>query len=140
MRTYKGNITKLEPNQIAVCGTNTQGRSGAGFALWCVIHAGLKHGHTRGLCGNTWAIVTKDLTAPRHPSVPFNDIVAQIADMYIDARAMTNKEFLVPYKGVGRNLNYYTPAQMAYAFAAAGHIPDNMVFEEDFAKLLISAE
>jgi len=137
MRTYSDKIKTLKPNQIFVCGTNTQGRSGKGAALWAVKNAGLKYGHVKGLCGNTFAIVTKDLTKTTHPSVESDVIVRQINDLYQYAFQNPDKEFLVAYSGKGTNLNGYTPEEMALLFVVHEVIPDNIVFEEEFLKLII---
>jgi hypothetical protein len=142
MKTYKGIIAKLAPNDIFVCGTNTQGRSGRGAALWAVHNAGLRYGHIRGICGQTYAIVTKDLTKLSHPSVPREMIVSQIVELYAYAARMLDKNFIIAYSGKGFNLNGYTPKEMASMFVEAAFqfpIPSNIIFEEDFAKLFTEA-
>jgi hypothetical protein len=137
MRTYKGYIEQLKPHEIFVFGSNTQGRHGKGSAL-LAIRFGAIYGRSRGLQGQTWAIVTKDLTKSRHPSVPQASIEHQIKLLYVYAEEHWENEFLVAYKGYGVNLNGYPPAQMAVMFAGFT-IPENIVFEETFYKLITDA-
>jgi hypothetical protein len=135
MKTYKGDISKLEPNQIFVFGSNTQGRHGKGAALYALKHFGAKYGQSRGLQGKSYAICTKDLTKRVHPSVSEKDIIKQILELYRYAKEHPKLEFLVPYKATSNNLNAYSPKELAKMFCAE-KIPDNVVFEEGFAKLI----
>lgn len=135
MKTYKGVIVKLADNQIAVVGTNPQGRHGAGAAKWAHHNAGLKYGHSMGLCGQSYGIITKDLRKDRHPSVERDRIENQILHLYGKAMTRPKLEFLVFYDGIGPYLCGYTPQEMAEMFSAYP-IPGNVVFEEEFAKLL----
>lgn len=142
MKTYIGNITKLERHQIFVFGSNTQGRHGRGAALAARLHFGAKNGEARGLHGQSYGIVTKNLLVNIHPSVSPFDIISQIDRLYAFAIINPDKEFFVAYKGSGYNLNGYTPEQMASYFSAGvllGHskVPDNIVFEEEFSKMVI---
>jgi hypothetical protein len=54
------NIQSLKSNEIFVFGSNTLGRHGAGAAKQAM-KFGAKYGQARGLQGQTYAIVTKDL-------------------------------------------------------------------------------
>lgn len=135
MKTYKFPIRKLQANQIFVCGTNTEGRHGKGAALWARLNAGLKFGHADGLCGQTYAIVTKNLRAVSQPSISTKEIKRQIVGLYKFALDHPKLEFLIAYLGVGKNLNGYTPRQMAKLFNTL-LIPSNIVFEEEFYKLI----
>lgn len=144
--TYKGLIKKLLPNQIFVFGSNTQGRHGKGAALWASRNAGAKYGQAMGLQGNSYAIVTKDLTKPKHPSISPFDILTQINSLYEFAISRPDLEFLIAYPLVIKEgvivkyLNGYTPRDMASFFSAGvltmKRIPDNIVFEEEFSKLI----
>lgn len=135
MKTYSGLVMKLEPNQIFVFGSNTQGRHGKGTALLAYKHFGAIYGQARGLQGQSYAICTKDLTKELHPSVFEDNIINQIHELYFYASLHTDKEFLVAYT-LASNLNGYIPQGMADMFAKAGPIPENIVFSEDFAKLI----
>lgn len=135
MKTYKGKITKLKPNQIAVVGTNPQGIHGAGAALWARMNAGLMIGHSRELCGSAWGIVTKDLAKDVHPSIPPDEILHQLTNLATYSRSHPDKEFIIFYAGKGYNLNGYTPAEMARIFSWIVW-PENVIFERNFAKLM----
>lgn len=134
MKTYKGNISKLNLNQIFVFGSNTQGRHGKGSALIAKEKFGAIYGQSKGLQGQSYAIVTKDLTKSNHPSISKEQIIEQIEKLYQFAIENKDKEFLVAYK-VGKNLNSYSSQEMADMFSSID-IPDNIVFEETFSSLL----
>jgi hypothetical protein len=136
MKTYKGQITKLEDNQIFCFGANPEGRHGKGAALWAKQNAGAIYGVGYGRQGKSYAIATKDLRKKVHPSISKESIIEQISKLYEYARSNEELEFLVAYSGTGTNLNGYTNHEMADMFLSAGHIPDNMVFEETFYLLM----
>jgi hypothetical protein len=133
MKTYSGLITHLEPHQIFVFGSNSQGKHGAGAALWALKYAGAIYGQPSGRQGQSYAIITKDLRQKIHPSVSEIRITNQITNLYGYAINHPELDFMISY-GVGKNLNGYTPEQMAIMFK--DHIPDNIVFNKEFAKLL----
>lgn len=135
-KTYKGFITSLPPNSIFVYGANTEGRHGAGAAKVAREKFGAVYGKT-GLQGQSYGIITKDLGATSHPSISIEAITKQIADLYELARQRPDLEFYVAYSGNGKNLNGYTSEQMASMFALHP-VPDNIVFEEEFYKLVYS--
>lgn len=135
MKTYKGQITKLEHNQIFVFGSNTQGRHGKGAALWAKQHAGAKYGNPQGLQGQSYAILTKDLTKQHHPSIPKDYIIEQIHKLYIHAIDNPERDYLIAYSAEGMNLNGYTPKDMAKMFASYA-IPNNIIFEDKFSELV----
>jgi hypothetical protein len=135
MKTYKGLIQKLEPNQIFVFGSNTQGIHGAGAAAVAAKLFGAKFGQSKGPQGKSYAICTKDLTKDKHPSISKKDIIQQIKDLYFYAEKHPKLEFLVAYSATGKNLNYYSSEEMAEMFACKKP-PANIIFEEGFAKLI----
>jgi hypothetical protein len=135
-KTYKGNINHLESNQIFVFGSNTEGRHGKGAALVAKLKFGAIYGQSEGLQGQSYGIITKDLTKPRYkPSRTKGQIIEQINKLYEFARNNPDKEFFIAYKGGGVNLNIYTSPEMAEMFAIED-IPDNIIFEEEFEKLI----
>lgn len=144
MRTYTGilNRSNLPLNGIFVFGSNTQGRHGKGAALIAKTQFGAKYGQAKGLQGKSFAIVTKDLTKTKHPSVSKAFIIEQITRLYDFAEANTRLSFYIAYSGIGTNLNAYSPQDMAdmFSYHTLKRIPDNIVFEETFAKLLTSHE
>ncbi len=135
MKTYKYPIEKLEPHQIFVFGSNTEGRHGKGAALWARKYAGAIYGKPEGLQGQSYAIVTKDLTKSTHPSIDMMQIIHQIGKLYLEAELNPEKEYLIAYS-VRPNLNGYTVQQMAEMFSIHQEIPENIVFEEEFSKLI----
>ena len=135
MRTYKGYIKKLKDNQILLFGGNPEFRHGKGNALLAVKIAGAIYGKG-GIQGNSICIITKDLTKRKHPSVSKEFIIQQIGEFYIFAEKYWDLEFLVIYSGTGTNLNGYSNKEMAEMFSVF-EIPENVVFEEEFSKLLI---
>ena len=139
MKTYSGTITKLEPNQIFVFGSNTQGRHGKGAALWAKENAGAIYGLPSGPQGKSYAIITKDLTVSKHPSISSGIIIEQMKQFYLWCRQNPLLTFIVAYSGVRTNLNGYTSLGMAKMFSLALNntdMPDNIIFEENFAKLI----
>lgn len=135
MKTYKGEATKLKPNQIFVFGSNTQGRHGRGSALCAKQNFGAKYGQAYGLQGQSYAIVTKDLTKYKHPSITSDHIIEQIKKLYLFAEENPNLEFIVAYSGSGSNLNSYTNQELADIFSCT-EIPNNIIFEKEFSNLL----
>lgn len=133
MKTYIGKIERLKDNEVFVYGANTQARHGKGSALKA-LEFGAKYGKL-GAIGKTYSIVTKDLTKRKHPSVDSWFIMQQIEELYEFARKYPNLDFLIAYSGAGTNLNGYSNKEMARFFSSFD-IPDNIVFEEEFSKLL----
>lgn len=134
-KTYKGFITQLKDNQIFVFGSNTQGKHGKGAALIARNKFGAIYGQAEGPQGQSYAIITKDLTKSIHPSRTKEQITQQIHDLYEYARNNPDKEFLVAYSGTGTNLNAYSNKEMADMFSSEV-IPNNIMFEDEFNSLL----
>jgi len=147
VKTYEGTIESLQPNQIFVFGSNPEGRHGLGTAQLAKNKFGAKQSQGRGLQGQSYGLVTKNLTpgftepstsitypAAGEKSVMPEQIIDNIDELYQTALANPDKEFLVAY-GVGKNLNGYTAQEMANMFSALP-IPSNVVFNKEFAALL----
>jgi hypothetical protein len=139
-KTYSGKVDSLQPNQIFVFGSN-EGSSkggvpthGAGSAKLAKDKFGAIQGQSRGVQGQSYAIVTKKYYDVKKSSTP-EEIIKEIRGLYDYANKNTNKEFLVSdYSGT--NLNGYTGQEMANMFFNAGPIPSNIVFNENFDKLI----
>jgi len=147
-KTYSGKVTKLTLNQIFVFGSNPEGRHGAGAAKDAKDLFGAKYGQGRGMQGQSYALVTKNLKAgfvepstgitykkAGEKSVSKEQIIENIKELYSVAKENTNKEFLIPDYSKS-NLNGYTGQEMADMFSAAGPIPNNIVFHKNFDKLI----
>lgn len=146
IKTYKGLITKLEPHQVFVFGANPAGIHGAGAAK-AAMAFGAKYGQGRGHMGQTYGLVTKNLTQDYteecsgityriagERSVSVGQIINNILELYLYATKHPELEFMVGYT-LSPNLNGYTTEEMATMFSFAP-IPSNIVFNEDFAKLI----
>lgn len=99
--------------KIFVFGSNTEGRHGAGAALTAVTKYGAIYGQARGLQGNSYAIVTKDLNKGMR-SIPLANIHQEIHEFNYFARNHTEYEFIVTPIGCG--LAGYTPIEIAPPF------------------------
>lgn len=137
MKTYIGEIKKLEENQIFCFGSNTQGRHGKGTAKIAKDKFGAIYGQPSGLQGRSYGIVTTDLTKYYRPSVSYVSLVKEIENFYNFAFENPNMEFLVAYTGGldKKNLSGFTNDQFANVFSLF-KIPDNVVFEKEFSQLL----
>ena len=91
-------------------------------------------GQPRGLQGQSYAIVTKKFYDVEKSSTP-EEIIKEIKNLYEFARQNPTKEFLVSDYSES-NLNGYTGQEMADMFVKAGPIPSNIVFNENFDKLI----
>lgn len=137
MKTYKGLILSkfdIPDNGIFVFGANTEGRHSKGAALTARMEFDAEYGNSQGPQGCSYAITTKDLRKRIHPSIPRVYIEIQIKSLYYFAEFHPKLDFYIAY-GVEPNLNGYSPKEMADMFSSAP-IPDNIVFEERFARLL----
>ena len=134
---YEGKITELGTMDIFVFGSNTEGRHGKGAAKLAKDKFGAIYGQNFGRQGKSFAIVTKDLTKKEHPSIKKSKIVAQILYFYLYAIQNDSYTYYVAYSGKDKNLNGYSNEDMAKMFAINGLlIPDNIVFEKHFLKLI----
>lgn len=136
MKTYKGLIKSLKENQIFVFGSNTQGRHGKGTALIARQKFGAIYGQSSGLQGQSWAMITTDLTKYERPSVPKKKAIEEIGKLYEFAAENPDLEFLVAYTGLNtKNLSGFTNQEFADMFSFY-IIPNNIIFEEQFSTLL----
>lgn len=135
-KTYKGEIKELPENGIFVFGANTEGRHGLGAAKVAKEKFGAIYGRT-GLINRSYGIITKDLTKKIHPSIDKETITDQIEKLYTLALITPERDYYIAYNGKGKNLNAYSPQDMAKMFKSAMFvIPENIIFEEEFSKLL----
>ena len=138
-------ITDLLPNQIFVFGSNPEGRHGAGAAKHA-LQFGATYGKGRGLSGSTYALVTKNLTSgylepstgikyQRIGGVSKRLLSNNIKELYECAKINIDKQFLVPYKVGGRNLNGFFTEDLITLFKRH-EIPDNIVLHESVKHLI----
>ena len=118
-------ITKLEPNQVFVFGSNLRGAHGAGAAK-TALKFGAIYGAGVGHFGQTYAIPTKDLYIK---TMRLGKIQGYV-DTFLDyVRACPSLEFLVTKIGCG--LAGYTTTEMAGLFKSK-NIPSNVVLPIEF--------
>ena len=139
-------ITKLEPNYVFVFGSNPEGRHGAGAAR-TALQFGAKYGIGRGLQGQTYALVTKNLkagfvekladgTTKTYPkagyrSISKEDLIANIKEFYDCAEQNKHLKFFVVYKADSKNLNGYSSKEL-YEMLTEYKIPDNVYIHSSF--------
>ena len=139
-------ITKLEPNYIFVFGSNPEGRHGAGAAK-TALKFGAKYGVGRGLQGQTYALVTKNLregfveklsdgTTKTYPkagyrSISKEDLIDNIKEFYYCAEQNKHLKFFVAYKADSKNLNGYSSKEM-FEMLTTYKIPDNVYLHSSF--------
>ena len=143
-KTYSGKVTSLQPNQIFVFGSNPLGINGnpskgtGGAALVAYNIAGVKQGEKMDNklsdSGKAWGMTTVTSPGKKRSKTP-QEITEGIKKLYEYAKQNPTKEFLISdYSGT--NLNGYTGQEMADMFVNAGTIPSNIVFNENFDKLI----
>lgn len=138
MKVYSGKIRSLKPNQIFVFGSNTEGRHGRGSARVAYCLFGAIYGQAEGLQGQSYAIITKDLTVSKDKQLRSRtpkQIKEQIKKLYVFAEENKDKEFLIPYTANSENLNGYSAEEMSNMFSSF-NIPENIIFESSFADLI----
>ncbi|QAX96049.1 hypothetical protein [Vibrio phage vB_VmeM-Yong XC32] len=149
MKWWNGTITKLKPNMVFVYGSNPEGRHGLGAAK-LALRYGAKYGVGRGLMGQTYALVTKNLKAGfveklpdgreiRYPtegpcSVGLDQIRENIVELYECAREHPDKMFIVVQKADGHGLNGYSPLELWKGFTSFIEVPDNIYFHNSFKR------
>lgn len=135
MKHYKGNIAPAK-DVIFVFGSNPEGRHGAGAAKVARLSFGAVYGQGEGLQGSAYAIPTKDLRVLKnngYRSIPPERITESIRRMYITARTMPDKKFMVAYTNTTlRSLNGYTGIEMIRMFLEAGPIPPNVYVSQEW--------
>jgi hypothetical protein len=143
-------------NNIFVFGSNPEGRNSAGAAK-AAMNFGAKYGVGRGLQGNTYALVTKNLKAgftekatgvtyekDGFRSVSSEQISDNVKEMYDCARENPHLKFFITYQHETwpngqpkKSLNGYTSEEMWGLLTDNKDIPDNMRFHESFKKLAL---
>jgi hypothetical protein len=87
-------ITSLKPNEVFVFGSNTEGRHGLGAAKTAVDKFGAIYGKAKGLQGQSYAIVTKNLAKGKQ-SVTLDSIYQQVIDLNDVAKTKNDLKFYV---------------------------------------------
>lgn len=108
------NITKLNPSEVFVFGSNESGRHGKGAAK-TALGFGAKWGQASGIQGKTYGIPTKDASIRRTLSI--DEIKPYVDDFINWAEHHTGNVFYVTEIGCG--LAGYKPKDIAPLFAKA---------------------
>lgn len=117
-------ITKLEPNEIFVFGSNLAGRHGAGAALQARTQFGARWGHGEGITGRCYAFPTLDENLQRLPM----ERLEQARDkLYRACWKNPDHRFLLTKVGCG--LAGYPEEQMRALFAQP---EPNLILPEDW--------
>lgn len=119
-------ITRLEPGQIFVFGSNLDGRHGKGAALTAMRKFGAKYGVAEGLTGQCYALPT---VGKRLSRMPLRDVEAHCLKFVKFARTRPDLTFLVTPVGCG--LAGFSPRQIAHFFIDA---PDNCILPKCFCE------
>jgi hypothetical protein len=122
------NIVSLEPNEVFVFGSNTEGIHGAGAARAALDLFGAKFGQAEGLQGQSYAIVTKDLELGMR-SIPLGDICKSIFKFLEFAKENGDKIFYVTKLGCA--LAGYSIDEIGKLFMGF-NIPNNVVLPVEF--------
>lgn len=117
--------------EIFVFGSNTEGRHGKGAALEAIQKHGARYGRAFGLYGDSYAIITKDLSKGLR-SVPLVLIEAQVYAM-LSLAIFTKEEYTFNVTPIGCGLAGYTPEEIAPMFKDA---PPNVKLPEVFLNVL----
>ena len=118
-------ITKLEPRQMIVVGTNDMGLHASGAAAQAYRDFGALMGQARGaLGGQSYGIATLDRDMQK---VPLEDIASQARDLKTCALANPDKEFLLTAVGCG--IAGFSVEEIAPLFQNA---PSNVVLPDEF--------
>jgi hypothetical protein len=120
------NITKLEPNQIFVFGSNYAGRHGKGAALIAARKFGARNGQGVGLMGQSYGIATK---GHRLEVLSLPKIKVQI-DKFLRFAAL-NPQFQFLVTKIGCGLAGYSVNEIACLFKGSA-IPSNVVLPQEF--------
>lgn len=149
---WKGDtITAMTGDNIFVYGANPEFRNGLGAAKSARAFGAKAFGGGRGIVGNTFGLITKNLTAgfieqetgivydsTGERSVSPEMISDNINELYQCALDNPEKKFFLAYKNDGRNLNGYSNEDMWNLFNDNKLIPPNIRFHESFKALAYS--
>lgn len=150
-------IEKPDPvkhkNCVLVYGSNPTGYNSKGAALTAREYWGAGHGagHGRGLHGNAYGLVTKNLkkdyfepetgiTYKRYGrfSVSKQMIRANIEEMYAFCLTRPDLKFIIPYQKSSDNLNGYSSIEMFILFTKGIEVPSNVYFHESFKGFVVN--
>jgi len=158
MKTYSGQIYHLEENEVFVFGSNLDGFHGAGAAgyasfleygnVWRKYNydkkpngwkgawniKGVAEGYQEGMLGTSYSLPTVAACGLKK-SLSLQQISKYVETFYTFARNNPDKNFY--YAQTNKpGLNGHDPKDLAVLFSK--NIPDNVIFEESFAELILN--
>lgn len=125
------NIESLNSNEIFVFGSNTEGRHGAGAAKTASSKFGAKYGQNEGLQGQSYAIITVDLSMVE--KYPLEKIYEGILRFLKFATDFRQYKFYVTK--IGSSLAGYSIEDIAEQFKRASvsiDIPNNVILPKEY--------
>lgn len=123
-------ITSLKPNEVFVFGSNTEGRHGKGAAKTALDKFGAIQGKAEGLQGQSYAVITKDLSKGER-SIPLERIGKGLQDLMLFAQENTDKRFYVTK--LGSSLAGYSVEEIKSLFEALKKlIPENVILPKEY--------
>ena len=132
MRITPKYIKELKENEIFVFGSNKQARHGKGAALTARNKFGAIYGQSKGLQGQSYAIITKELRKEYQP-VSLQEVKEGV-DTFIQF-ARDNEHLTFYVVELGCNLAYFTVEQIAPLFKPAMRLK-NVYLPERFLENL----
>jgi hypothetical protein len=124
-------ITKLEPGEIFVFGSNVQGVHGAGAAKDAARLFGAKRGIGIGFTGQCYAIPTRSYKGGSFTTLPLKSINMHVNTFLADASAMPGNVFLVTQIGCG--YAGLSPEKIAQMFKVH---PANVILPKSFHDII----
>lgn len=156
IKTYKSPKLTLAEDEVFIFGANNQGFHAAGSAGYASFNRagnvwreekydlkpngwkgkwnikGASVGPQMGTEGKSYAIPTVTHAGAKR-SIPLETIMGYIQKFYAFAKSRPHLKFFVAQENK-TGLNGYSAAEMASIYS--GEIPENVYFDEEFAKLL----
>lgn len=137
MRYTPDNITKLEPNEIFVFGSNTGGRHGAGAARTALDKFGAIYGQGEGLQGQSYGLPTVHDRTYYLDTMSILDIKKYVYNFLETTRNHKDLTFLVTQVGCG--LGGWTVDDIAPIFSSVIEFPEkygNVVLPKQFVEVI----
>jgi hypothetical protein len=150
---WKGDkIVAMTGNNIFVYGANPEFRNGLGAAKSARDFGAMPYGGGRGIVGNTFGLITKNLIAgfvEKETGIVYRNtgarsvtpemIIANIDELYRCAMENPERKFFIAYMNKGGGLNGYTAKEMWLFFSVNKTVPVNIRFHESFRVLAYPA-
>lgn len=124
------NITELKENEIFVFGSNTQGRHGAGAAKIALDKFGAIYGQSSGLQGNSFGIITTDLTNTLTKHQLEKHIIEGLIELSKIAKQTPDIKYYITK--IGSGLAGFTIERMKHLLWVSSNYPDNIILPKEF--------